>query len=89
MRSISRAALCIALAAALATPAQASPKPYKTPHQAKIQARQPAAPRLWQHRPPTDFQARYRLQDNRTVIGRPLKKLIRHAATPPRRSART
>lgn len=82
MRSISLAALCIALAAALATPAQASPKPYKMPHQAKIQVRQPAAPRLWQHRPPTDFQARYRLQDNRTVIGRPLKKLIRHAATP-------
>lgn len=82
MRSISLAALCIAVAAALATPAQASPKLYKTPHQAKMQSRQPAAPRLWQHRPPTDFQARYRLQDNRTVIGRPQKKLIRHAATP-------
>ncbi|XLM23055.1 collagenase, partial [Chromobacterium piscinae] len=36
----------------------------------------------WRQRPPTDFQARYRLQDNRTVIGRPQKKLIRHAATP-------
>ncbi|MEO9386803.1 M9 family metallopeptidase [Chromobacterium phragmitis] len=82
MRSIPLAALCLALASALAAPAHAAPKTYKTPHLAKAQARQPAPPRLWQQRPPTDFQARYRLQDNRTVIGKPQKKLVRHAATP-------
>ncbi|OQS10792.1 collagenase [Chromobacterium violaceum] len=84
MRSLPLAALCLALAAALSAPAHAAPKTYKMPHQAKTQAkpRQPAPPRLWRQRPPTDFQARYRLQDNRTVIGRPLKKLIRHTATP-------
>ncbi|UTH76399.1 M9 family metallopeptidase [Chromobacterium sp. IIBBL 290-4] len=82
MRSIPLAALSLTLAAMLAAPVQAAPKTYKTPHLDKVQPRQPAAPRLWRNRPPTDFQSRYHLQDNRSVIGRPLKKLARHAATP-------
>ncbi|OHX13359.1 collagenase [Chromobacterium sphagni] len=77
------AALCLAMAAALLSQsALAAPKLLKAPHQAQARQKQAAAPRLWQHRPPTDAQARYRLPDNRSVIGKPLRKLTRHAATP-------
>ncbi|MGC0154930.1 collagenase [Chromobacterium vaccinii] len=83
MRKTSLAALCLAISAALlASAAPAAPKLYKAPHQAQARPKQPPAPRLWRHRPPSDFQARYRLQDGRAQIGRPLKKLARHAATP-------
>ncbi len=85
MHKIPLAALCAAMAAALlALPAQAAPKQklQKTPHLAQARPQQAAAPRLWRQRPPTDAQARYRLPDNRTVIGKPQRKLARHAATP-------
>ncbi|QEL55946.1 M9 family metallopeptidase [Chromobacterium paludis] len=81
MPRLTLAALCLALSAALSAPVQAAPKIYKMPHQAQAKSRQPAAPRLWRQLPPTDFQSRYRLQDKRSVIGKPSKKLALHAAT--------
>lgn len=81
MQTLSLAALCLSLAAALlAQPALAAPKLQKAPHQAQARPKQAPPPRQWQQRPPSDAQSRYQLPDERTVIGKPKSKLIRRAA---------
>jgi microbial collagenase len=72
-------AICFALpcvSAAVPPPAQVSPH-----HGLNRLKSPPPPPSLWQQRPPSEFQARYRLPNRRELIGKPARPLRAMAVT--------